>query len=373
MNRILKIAAFTAAGVALVWAAFAGVAIWRVASLRDALAERDTRGAVSPQGNAIAMQIDDLWERTGESDRSLRYEVRKFVEERVADPQSHQPASDELRAALDAAAPRLTEMDAILDRGAPEWEEDSMEHMPNLLAHLGAVRTYVARALVARDAGDEGLAWSHLGRAWRLTESATGRPEMISNLIAAAEARLIARAMLELREPAPSWTDDLFTTDFTAGVREARVSESREMLDRALLEAAPSRDANAFAAMSSVAALPWKFWMTREDADTLSAGAWRDGCASSSLHEPAAWESLRSVPARIETVRHEIELARLVSQATRGEQPVPAEICGTRWQISGGASGMTFSLPGSVARAENDSMKPLRSFTVSPSDDAARR
>lgn len=139
--------------------------------------------------------------------------------------------------AIDAAPAPVTayltrhaaDIDAVRDHlmnGEIVWATDLSKGfdapLPNLLAYMQLTRVLVARALVRAREGDA-AAWRDLEAAWRLDRSLLVRPELITQMIALAIARIVNGAAWRLPLPAPAWLRELSAVDhprlFAAGLQ----------------------------------------------------------------------------------------------------------------------------------------------------------
>lgn len=117
-------------------------------------------------------------------------------------------------------AERETHIDALRDHlltaGPIAWEVDASKGetapVPNLLAHMQITRLLITRAL-DRGRVNDVRAWDDLHAVWRLTESLTARPELISQLIAMAMSRSINAASWKLPPASAPWLADLHKVD----------------------------------------------------------------------------------------------------------------------------------------------------------------
>jgi hypothetical protein len=97
----------------------------------------------------------------------------------------------------------------LLSNGPPQWPMDSRKGfnapLPNLLGNLFLVRLLVAAALQHGSAGEGDAGWRDLEAASRLPDGLFRRPEVISQLVALAEASMITGAMRQMPGPPPQW------------------------------------------------------------------------------------------------------------------------------------------------------------------------
>ena len=132
----------------------------------------------------------------------------KTPEERIGVP----PASIERYLATHESA--LSGAESLLLRETNiQWEMDvsrgASAPIPNLLGALELQRLFVARALLQERRGETEGALRTLDAAWRLNEVVSSRPELISQLIAVAAAKLQVGALRKLDSPAYGWADRL--------------------------------------------------------------------------------------------------------------------------------------------------------------------
>lgn len=97
----------------------------------------------------------------------------------------------------------------LVNNDLPEWTldvEGGLEApVPNLLWHLKLNRLLLVQALYLHANGNPDQAWSYLHASARLADSLFTRPEIISQLIAIAEANRILVVMRKMNIPIPSW------------------------------------------------------------------------------------------------------------------------------------------------------------------------
>ncbi|HYM60196.1 MAG TPA: hypothetical protein VEZ11_04820 [Thermoanaerobaculia bacterium] len=84
---------------------------------------------------------------------------------------------------------------------------------PNLLGHMQLSRLLAADALVRARRGDNPGAWEDLHAIWSLGGALRSRPEIISQLIALAGARIANALARKLPAPAPQWHQELAQFD----------------------------------------------------------------------------------------------------------------------------------------------------------------
>lgn len=132
----------------------------------------------------------------------------KATEERIGAPPPN------LERYLEAHDAVLTAVESLLLREADvRWEMDvfrgASAPLPNLSGILQLQRVFVTRALLQARRGETESALRTLDAAWRLNEVVSSRPELISQLIAVAAAKLHVGALRILDSPAYGWADRL--------------------------------------------------------------------------------------------------------------------------------------------------------------------
>jgi proline iminopeptidase len=132
----------------------------------------------------------------------------KNTEERIGPPPPY------LERYLEAHEAVLTAVESLLLREADvRWEMDvfrgASAPLPNLSGILQLQRVFVTRALLQARRGESEGALRTLDAAWRLNEVVSSRPELISQLIAVAAAKLHVGALRKLDGPAYGWADRL--------------------------------------------------------------------------------------------------------------------------------------------------------------------
>lgn len=112
-----------------------------------------------------------------------------------------------------------SEIDALRDhllRESIQWDLDPSKGLdspiPNLRDHMQVARLLTARALVRARAQDV-RSWDDLHAVWRLTQSLEARPELISQLIVLAMARMVNAAAWKLPAPGAAWFDEVRNTN----------------------------------------------------------------------------------------------------------------------------------------------------------------
>ncbi len=132
----------------------------------------------------------------------------KSVDERVGVPppalvaflEENDPVLESIRSATSGDREIAWDLDVTLRQQASPQ---------NLLGQLRLQRLLVARALVQTQRGDVEPALQTLEASWRLLDALSARPELISQLLAVAAARLQAGALRKIDSPAYGWSDRL--------------------------------------------------------------------------------------------------------------------------------------------------------------------
>jgi CubicO group peptidase (beta-lactamase class C family) len=98
------------------------------------------------------------------------------------------------------------------------WEMDVGKYpngpLPNLTGFMRLQRLLAARALVKARGGETDAALRSLDAGWRLNEVLSSRPEVISQLIVAAAAKIHVGVLRKVDTPAYGWTDRLRSRRF---------------------------------------------------------------------------------------------------------------------------------------------------------------
>ena len=132
----------------------------------------------------------------------------KTTEERIGAPPPHLERFFADHESVLSAAESL-----LLRETDVRWEMDvsrgSSAPLPNLSGILQLQRVFVTRALLQARRGETEGALRTLDAAWRLNEVVSSRPELISQLIAVAAAKLHVGALRKLDSPAYGWADRL--------------------------------------------------------------------------------------------------------------------------------------------------------------------
>lgn len=125
---------------------------------------------------------------------------------------------------------QLDAVRAHLLSGAPiEWKVQLSRGfdapIPNLLGHIELARLFVADALMKARHGDA-AAWDDLHALWLLDAGIRSRPDLISQLIALASARMLNVAAAKLPLPAPAWLAEVRAVDYRRSVIASMQTEA---------------------------------------------------------------------------------------------------------------------------------------------------
>lgn len=118
----------------------------------------------------------------------------------------------------------------LLGNEEPRWEMDvaagTKSPIPNLLGVLRLQRLLLTRALVLARAGETDAAVETMEASWRLHGALLSRPELISQLIAIAVAKLQVGVLRKIDSPAYGWSERLRSPGSgAAGIAAALANE----------------------------------------------------------------------------------------------------------------------------------------------------
>jgi len=197
----------------------AAVALTRLAvPLGVDLAPRDGRRVVAPLPTRKEFQ-------------AIKQPLAQYLDAQVVRPSN---AIDDAPPALAAyLASHRAQLDAVraqLLAGAPVgWKQQLSRGIdapiPNLLGHMELARLFVADALLKARAGDA-AAWDDLHALWMLDAGLRSRPDLISQLIALASARMTNAAATKLPLPEPAWFEDVRATDYRRAIVASMQAEA---------------------------------------------------------------------------------------------------------------------------------------------------
>jgi hypothetical protein len=171
-------------------------------------------------GEAPAPAISGRERRRPSAEESAGYQrvgeaIFGFLDRELKNPAEKIGApSRELERYLEEHQDAMVSIESVLLRDADvQWEMDvSLGYtspLPNLLGHMRLQRLIVARALLEARRGEAEGALETLEASWRLNQTLSSRPEMISQLIVVAVARLEVGALRKMDAPAYGWADRL--------------------------------------------------------------------------------------------------------------------------------------------------------------------
>jgi hypothetical protein len=106
----------------------------------------------------------------------------------------------------------------LVTHDAPQWAVDAETlieaPMPRLVSQMDLFRVLALDALEQHRTGNDTLAWEDLHASWKLAQGLVARPELISQLIGIAGARIANGVAAKLSAPAPAWRHELASFDF---------------------------------------------------------------------------------------------------------------------------------------------------------------
>lgn len=97
--------------------------------------------------------------------------------------------------------------------------------IPNLLGHMELARLFVADALIKARNGDA-AGWDDLHALWLLDAGLRSRPDLISQLIALASARMMNAAAAKLPLPEPPWFAEVRAVDYPKSIVASMQAEA---------------------------------------------------------------------------------------------------------------------------------------------------
>lgn len=118
----------------------------------------------------------------------------------------------------------------LVTHESPQWAVDANAliepPMPRLIAQMEFFRVLSLDALEQHRAANDAVAWNDLHAAWKLAQGLLARPELISQLIGIAGARMSNGVAAKLSAPEPAWRHELASFDFGAAAVAAYAYES---------------------------------------------------------------------------------------------------------------------------------------------------
>ncbi len=196
-------------------------------------------------GSDVSLGTRESWKRArdGFSEKE-RAAIGDYPREQLTRPdRSTAPASPELAAVLEKRRSSLTTFEEFLvSSPPPRWAFDAREDRdarrePNGLGHMRVQRLLVADALAASAREDSAGAVRALEASWKLNEGLVLRPEILSQLIATAVARLEAGVLRKIAARPETWTPRLAAMGSRALLVDALVLDqpsASEMAERYL-------------------------------------------------------------------------------------------------------------------------------------------
>lgn len=375
--RVVKVVALTLVGAIVLWSAAYVVAKWRFER-----AVREVTTGMAPAGatrtNAAAQRIMTASQAVGiplvmrepfsETASSfnvppdLRQDAATWVNEQIVSSAPLAPPPPSVSEWLAREADALNRLDEAIDSGTPVWHSDPtspalQSSAPSLVAHIAIVKLYAARALEAERTGREAEAWSSLERAKKLSDGLWHRADLMSNMIALAETKLIAQTSTRLTDPAPSWMSELTSTQPGEPFRRSLTEQARAF--PALLQQDPGSTPRppgvpSQPRISRAVLLPVEYWQVLALVEHHAAIIHRLGeeCSAPPPARAAAKISrLGETVTSVRIARQQLELARLVHAARAGETLAPRAICGRSWQVERSGDGsIVLRLPADAPR-----------------------
>jgi len=210
--------------------------------------------------NAEAMKLTDLAMKIGidlapKSDRAPRTETPQekayavfratldnYESAQIAKADDFVDAPPEkLTAFLDAHAADISALRSELLRGERiEWQQDLDRlfeaPIPNLVGNMTTAKLFATMAMIKARNNDPS-AWDDLHAAWMLHEPLRRRPDLISQLIGIAGARMVNGAARKLPAPEPAWRSEMTKFNFRRGLMMAQQAEAYVVVR--VLERAP--------------------------------------------------------------------------------------------------------------------------------------
>ena len=229
MKTLLIVVAIIAVLVAVIW--FAGAHFLNSSALDAADAERIASHFPPHGGNETAKVVDELAVSLPDTP-PIRAAISEHLSRVIAtgsDAVDAPPAA--LAGWLAAHATEIrTLQQQLVTRESPQWAVGPGVPLPRLVAHMKVFRVLSLDALEQHRAGNGAMAWNDLQASWKLAQGLLARPELISQLIAIAGARMSNGVAAKLSAPAPAWRHELASFDFGGAAVAAMGYESTESL-----------------------------------------------------------------------------------------------------------------------------------------------
>lgn len=256
-------------------------------------------------------------------------------------------------------ADRRTELDAVrahlLSGERIAWKTQLSRGfdapIPNLLGHMELMRLFLADAFVKARGGDA-ASWDDLHAVWTLDAGLRSRPDLISQLIAIASARMINAAAVKLPLPAPAWLGEVRAFDYRTSVAASMQAEAWSWTHAQSLR-------------GGWLARPYVQLSAANAAEVMRAAFVRMAASNACHVDDAAltnafissiprWNALARIAIpniagawqRVARVTPELELTEKVLQLRRGETPARDSRCSDgQWLVSASAVKFTPALP----------------------------
>lgn len=178
-----------------------------------------------------------------------RVELRDYVSRQLQRANlAIDPAPDPIARDLSEHKAQIEAMRALILTGellawAQDIEAGPAAPLPRLSGHMDLTRVFVANALDRARRGDP-AAWDDLRAVWMLNRNLLERPEIISNLIGVATARMVNAAARKMPLPAPEWLGELQRYDYRRAMLAAHQAEAWGMAGRMQAETGSDADPN---------------------------------------------------------------------------------------------------------------------------------
>src|SRR5581483_11013206 len=169
--------------------------------------------SITPKLPALQQpKVGNDWEAIKEPVNKYFHDELERTNEQIAPPPANVAAYlNDHRAQIDRAR------DHILNAGPIVWvthfRMGADAPLPNLLGQMNLSKLLAARALMKASAGDA-TAWDDLHAIWLLDRELWQRPELISQLIALAGARMVNASAAKMPLPAPQWLAEIQSFDY---------------------------------------------------------------------------------------------------------------------------------------------------------------
>ncbi len=301
--------------------------------------------SITPKLPALQQpKVGNDWEAIKEPVNKYFHDELERTNEQIAPPPANVAAYlNDHRAQIDRAR------DHILNAGPIVWvthfRMGADAPLPNLLGQMNLSKLLAARALMKANAGDA-TAWDDLHAIWLLDRELWQRPELISQLIALAGARMVNASAAKMPLPAPQWLAEIQSFDYRQHFAASHQAEAYFMTHEWRKEPGRFKALQSlyFEVAASSAAEKMRS-RTKEMMETSN-------CDLSAVApmQPDSWNFLEKmalpnfIPAwqRLYRFRAELEATRNALAIRSGQRPATASACadGT-WAVT--ASSAVFS------------------------------